>query len=201
MFSLLYYWGILAWFICFVKGKNTTFLFFQSLAQFFEGPFFDAGHIAPADSGGSGYFTLAAWGIAAEAVAQANDQPLLFGQAGVHGPNYPLNSLPSAEGFQQVLVIADYIHQRQRGSVGAGFNIVRQGYVLTGFSLTAKMHQYFIFHTSGGVGGQLCALGAVKGCDALDQPDGADGDQILLIRYDGVVFLGGLMPVKVAWGA
>ena len=185
--SLLLGYFSMVFLLC--QGENATFLFFQSLPQFFEGPFFDAGHIAPADSGGGGHFALTAWGIATEAVAQADDHSLLLGQAGVHGANHPLNGLPPAEGFQQVLVIADHIHQRQRGSVGAGFDIIRQGYVLTGFSLAAKMHENFIFHTSGSVGGQLCALGAVKGRDAFDQPDGADGNQVLLIRYDGVVFL------------
>ena len=56
------------------------------------------------------------------------------------------------------------------------------------------MHQNLIFHTPGGIGGQPGPLGAVKAGDPLDQPDGADGDQILLVRGNGVVFFGGLMP-------
>ena len=58
------------------------------------------------------------------------------------------------------------------------------------------MHQYLVFHAAGGVGGKPCALGCVEGGDALDEPDGADGDQIFLIGTLGVVFFGGLMPVK-----
>ena len=37
-----------------------------------------------------------------------------------------------------------------------------------------------IFYTTGGVGGQSCTLGWIKSSDPFDQPDGSDGDQILL---------------------
>ena len=38
-----------------------------------------------------------------------------------------------------------------------------------------------IFHASGGIGGKLCALCRIKGSNALDQSDGPNGDQVLLI--------------------
>lgn len=46
---------------------------------------------------------------------------------------------------------------------------------------------YRIFHTPGGISGKTGALGYIKGSDPLDQTDGADGDQILLIRCLGVI--------------
>ena len=45
-----------------------------------------------------------------------------------------------------------------------------------------------IFNAPGGVGGKPCALGTVEGRDGLDEANGADGDQILLIARQGVVF-------------
>ena len=51
-----------------------------------------------------------------------------------------------------------------------------------------------IFHTSGSVSCQACSFVRVKGFNALDQPDGPNGDQILLVRCLGVIFFGGLMP-------
>ena len=45
-----------------------------------------------------------------------------------------------------------------------------------------------IFYTPGRIGAQPCPLAAVKGRDPLDQPNGADGDQILLIRCEGIIF-------------
>ena len=46
-----------------------------------------------------------------------------------------------------------------------------------------------ILNTSRGVGGESCAFGVVKGRDGLDEADGADGDQILLVGSLGVVLL------------
>ena len=45
-----------------------------------------------------------------------------------------------------------------------------------------------IFHATGGIGGQPCALGGVEGCDALDQTNCADRDQVLLVGGLGIVF-------------
>ena len=45
-----------------------------------------------------------------------------------------------------------------------------------------------IFHTAGGIGGKPCPLGVVKGGDALNKANGADGYEILLIRCLGIVF-------------
>lgn len=47
---------------------------------------------------------------------------------------------------------------------------------------------YSIFNTPGGIGGQTGSFGGVKGTDAFHQPDGSDGNQILLVRGLGVVF-------------
>ena len=50
------------------------------------------------------------------------------------------------------------------------------------------MHQDLIFHAPGGIGGKPCPFGGIEGGDAFDQADGADGDQILLVRGLGIVF-------------
>ena len=109
--------------------------------------------------------------------------------------------LPIADGFHQVIVVADHIHKRQRCTIRAGFNIIGKRNILRCLFLTAKVHQDLIFHASGGIGGKPGTFAGIKGGDAFDEPNGADGDQIFLIRCDGIVFLGGMMPVKVAWGA
>ena len=64
------------------------------------------------------------------------------------------------------------------------------------FLARPKAHEDLIFNAPGGIGCQTRPFGRVKGGDPLDQPNGANGYQILLIRRLGVVFLGGLMPVK-----
>ena len=50
------------------------------------------------------------------------------------------------------------------------------------------MHEDLIFNTPGGVGGEFDVLFQAVGADGLDEADGADGDQILLIGFGGVVF-------------
>ena len=45
-----------------------------------------------------------------------------------------------------------------------------------------------IFHTPGGIGCQPGAFGRIECRDAFDQPDGPDGDQILLICRLGIIF-------------
>ena len=50
------------------------------------------------------------------------------------------------------------------------------------------MHQDLIFNTSAGVGGEADALVGAEGVHRLDEADGADGDQILLIGCLRVVF-------------
>ncbi|MNP69846.1 hypothetical protein D3C76_1659990 [compost metagenome] len=50
------------------------------------------------------------------------------------------------------------------------------------------MHQDFVFNTTRGEGSQLRPLIRRKGFDGLDQPDGADGDQILQV-LSGIVEL------------
>ena len=49
------------------------------------------------------------------------------------------------------------------------------------------MHQDFIFYTSGSVGCKAGAFTGIKRGDALDQPDGSDGNEVLLVGSLGVV--------------
>jgi len=54
--------------------------------------------------------------------------------------------------------------------------------------LRAKVHQQLIFYTARGVGGQLGTLGVIKGVDGFNQPDTADGYQLVGVVGFGVVF-------------
>ena len=57
-----------------------------------------------------------------------------------------------------------------------------------------------IFNAAAGIGGKPGPAGAVKGVHRLDQADGADADQVILIPRQGIVFLGdvGHQPQVVA---
>ena len=59
------------------------------------------------------------------------------------------------------------------------------------------MHEDLIFHAAGRIGGQPRAFGRIKGGNALDEPDGTNGDQILLIGGLGVVLLVGVRLAEI----
>ena len=62
------------------------------------------------------------------------------------------------------------------------------------------MHQDLIFNTPAGIGGQPDVFVRLKGGDPLDEADGANGDQVVLVPGLGVVFFGEaegrIFPVK-----
>ena len=52
------------------------------------------------------------------------------------------------------------------------------------------MHKDLIFNAPAGIGSQAHVLVRLEGGDSLDQPDGTNGDQIVLISGLGIVLLG-----------
>ena len=62
------------------------------------------------------------------------------------------------------------------------FNLARERSVMCHSGINS------IFHAAGGISTQPSTFGGIEAFDALDQPDGADGDQVFLIGILGVVF-------------
>ena len=78
----------------------------------------------------------------------------------------------------------DDVHIVLRGAEDTvNFNLARERSVMFHSGIDS------IFHAPGGVGSQPGAFGRIECGDPLDQTDGAHGDQILLIRGLGIVFL------------
>ena len=55
-------------------------------------------------------------------------------------------------------------------------------------TVRAEIHQYFIFNTPAGIGSKPDLLIRLECGNALDQPDGSDGNQIVLVAIGGVIF-------------
>ena len=93
---------------------------------------------------------------------------------------------------QHGVIHSNHIHQLQGVALFVRLDGVREGYLPLELFLAAEVHEDLIFDAPGGVGGQTRPLLRVEAGDALDEPDGADGDQVLLVGALGVVFFGRL---------
>ena len=96
--------------------------------------------------------------------------------------------LPAADPVEHVVILTDHIHEGQSGAVLAGFDVVGQGDVRSAFPLASEVHEDFVLHAPGRIGGQPDAFARIKGGHGLNEPDGADGYEVLLVRGLGVVF-------------
>ena len=90
--------------------------------------------------------------------------------------------------LQHGVLLAHHVAEIQGIPLGARLQRVAERHLPLHLPLRPKMHEDFIFNTSAGVGRQLDAPVGAKGVHRLDEPYGADGDQILLIGRLGVVF-------------
>ena len=91
--------------------------------------------------------------------------------------------------LKQILVAGEHIHHAEAGTVLTRFNGIGQGNIPGAFPLGAEIHENFVLNTSPRIGGQPRPLAPVKGGDGLNEPNGANGDEIILIRRGRIVFL------------
>ena len=126
--------------------------------------------------------------MAEEAVAHTDHLPLLLRQAPPHRAAQEHGVLPGVELLQQVLLPRHHILDRQGPAIGPRLDQIGQRHVLTALAPAAKIHQNLIFNAPRRIGRQLDVLIHPVGADGFDEPDGPDGDQILLVRFAGVVF-------------
>jgi len=158
-----------------------------------QGPLLDPGYIAAADAQLLRHLPLAMGRGSEQAVAQPDHLPLLICQTPLHRPTKLPGILPGVQLLQQVLVPRHHILKRQRPSLGPRLDQLRQRHIRAALPPGTKIHQDLIFNTPGSVGCELDILIHPVGADGLDQADGANGDQVLLLRFGGVVFFARLM--------
>ena len=82
-------------------------------------------------------------------------------------------------GADLVLVGAQHVGQKQLVALAVGVQRLVDAGLLAAVAALAKKHKYLVFDAAAGVGGQLDVLGGHKGVHRLDEPDGADGDDVL----------------------
>ncbi len=148
-----------------------------------------AGYIAPADAAALGDLALGQGRLAAQAVAQGDDLGLPGRQAPAHRPAHPAAGLLEVQILQHGVVHPDHVHEGEVVAVAVVLQRVGQGHLPLELAAASKVHEHLVFDAPAGVGGQLDAPVAFEGAHRLDEPDGADGDQVVLIGRLGVVFL------------
>ena len=146
-------------------------------------------YIGPGDAEGRGDLPLGQGDGAAQPVPQADDLRLPGGQPVPHQLVQPQGAVPVVDVVQHGVVHAHHVHQLEGVALLVRLDGVGQGHLALELLLAAEVHQHLIFDAAGGVGGQPGALAGVEAGDALDEADGADGDQILLVSALGVILL------------
>ena len=159
----------------------------QGLPQLLQRPLLDAGYIGPGDAEGGGNLPLGQGNGSSQTVPQADDLGLPGGQALVDQAAELERCVPVVEILQHGVIHPYHVHQLQGVALLVRVDGVRQGDLTLELFLAAEVHQDLVFNTPGGVGGQPGALLRVKAGDPLDEADGADGDEILLIGALGIV--------------
>ena len=130
-------------------------------------------------------------GLAApQAVAPLDDVRLPLRQALPHQPAQAPVGVPGVQVLQHGVLHPHHVQQEEALPVLVRLQRVRQGHLPLQLPLGAEVHQDLIFDAPGGVGGQPRPLGGVVAGDPLDEADGADGDQIVLVRALGVILFG-----------
>ena len=151
------------------------------MPELFKSLFFDAGDIAAADGKGGGYLALGLGEVAGEAVAAADHLRLPVRKAAAHQLPDAQALLPVGHIREHGVVAAHHVHEAEGAPGGVGLDGIGQGHLPLQLFAAAEIHEHLILHTAGGVGSQADLSLRAEGIHGLDKPDGADGNQILLI--------------------
>ena len=148
-----------------------------------------AGYIGPADAALGGDLPLGAGSAAVQALAQGDDLPLSVRQAGPDTLADLDAGVPGVQVLQHGVVHRDHVHKGQGAPLPRGLQGVGQGDLPLELALGAEVHEDLILDTPAGIGGQAHVFVRLEGGDPLDEPDGADGDQVVLVPGLGVILL------------
>lgn len=148
-----------------------------------------AGHIAPGDAAALGDLALGEGEGAGEAVAQDDDLPLTGVQAALDRPAHPGACLLQVQLLQHGVVHPQNVHEGQAAGLLVALQRVGERHLPLELAPGAKVHQDLIFNAPAAIGGQLHLLGGVEGGHPLDEPDGTDGNEVVLVGGLGVVLL------------
>jgi len=147
-----------------------------------------ARYIGTADAAQNGDLPLGERLLIVQPVAQPDDVVLSRCQAG-HAFAHLDAGVPQVKILQHGVVHLDYIHKGERVAVSLRIQTVGQGHFPLQLALAAEIHEDLVFDAAAGIGGKPYIFVRLEGGDPLDEADGADGNEVVLISALGVVFL------------
>ena len=149
-----------------------------------------AGYIGPGDAAPGGDLPLGEGGAAVQAVAEGYDLPLPPVQAGLDAAAHPGAGILGIQVLQKGVVHPDGVHEGEGAPLPLPVQGVGERDLPLGLALGAEVHEHLIFDAAGGVGGQADLSVRTEGAHPLDEPDGANGNQVVLVAVGSVVLLG-----------
>lgn len=117
--------------------------------------------------------------LPADAEAQPHDELLPLGQVGDAVEKQILLRLLLDVPVDAVGIAAQNIGEEQLVAVPIDVEGLVDGELVAQLGIFAQMHENFVLDAAGGIGRKLDVPGGAKGVDRLDEPDGADADEIL----------------------
>lgn len=91
------------------------------------------------------------------------------------------------DALQRVVFAAEHVFPGQRAAVAVRLHRLLEGDLTGALFGGAEIHEDFVFDTAGDIRRQPDVFFGVKGRDAFDQADGADGDEVVCVRAGGIV--------------
>lgn len=146
-------------------------------------------YIRAADPEQDGDLALRLGACVIEPVPHGDDLRLSGQQRLAHVRGKLAARLPGAQVVEHVVLNADDFHQGEAVPVLIRIDRVRQRQVAGRFFQAPEIHQDFIFDASAGIRGQADPPLRLICGNPFDQPNGADGDEIVLFTYQRVIFL------------
>ena len=159
-----------------------------SLPQQLERLCLDAADVGAADTQALRHLLLGHRLLTVQPVTQHDHGLLALAERLADEPSELLRVELAVKVVEDVIVHRHDVHQRQRIAVLVGVDGLVERHILRAFLRGAEVHEDLVFNAAAGIGAETDVFVGIEGVDRLDQPDGADGHQIVLLILPAVVF-------------
>lgn len=115
--------------------------------ELFQGFFFNARHIGPADTALTGNFPLGAGSPVIQTITHGDDHPLPGRQTGLDALAHLDTGVPGVQLLQHVVIHRDHVHEGQRPPIPRRLQGLGEGHLPLELALRSKVHQNLICYT------------------------------------------------------